>query len=1017
VHLPKTTSPNPGRAVARTRLFRALDAGRRRPLTWIWGPPGAGKTTLVSTYLTARRIRPIWYQVDEGDADPATLFHYLGARAPRRRQPLPLLAPELRGGLEAFSRRFFREFFARCRPPFVLVLDNFQDAGDVEAFQTAVRIAVEEMPAGGRAIAVSRRAPPHAFARLRASQAVHLVEWDELRLTAREAEAVVRQLRGAALSRAEVQELNAAADGWAAGVVLLCESGARGGAGRGGARRSQVVFDYFAAEVLRQFTPSTEDFLIRTACLPRMTPDMAERLTGVEEAPRILEALHADNFFTYRIDHPARAYQYHPLFREFLLTRGEAVLGAEARRELRRRAATILEEAGQTEDAVGLLRDAGLAEPLAGVVERHAGRLVAQGRHQTLAEWLRAVPPEVAIRRPWLTYWQAVVTLGADPPSCARLAEQAYEAFRAAGDVEGALLSWAAVVEGSGYDIQNLGRLDRWIDEGKALAGAGGFPSPAVEMRVMQALLFAFTVRRLDDPDLPRWVERSEALLHQHGDDPGAIPLGLGLASYHTWHGDLARMAEIVRRLDGLATPATSPVHRVAIKYFLTRARWWVDGDLAASLRTAREGEQIARDAGVRSLLPEIQAEALLMALSAGDLAAAEKILGTFPDVTAEASAHIRCRYHHARGVVALLRRDVMGALRTQDEMLRTALQTGMPLVEAIVRLFCVQALHAAGHDGEACAHLDRAGALAEASDSDLIRWPVLLAEAQLALDSGRRIEGVRALAAAMALGRTRGYLTTFTSIPDVMACLCAEALATGIEPEYVRRVIRTRGLAAPAAAGGLEAWPWPVKVLTLGRFEVLRDDQPLRFPHKAQRRPLELLKALIAYGGERVREARLLETLWPDAEGDAAAQSLAAAVHRLRALLGDERAIRRQGGEIGLDRQLCWVDTWALDRILRGGPMPAHAQDPAALVASAMALHGGPFLDDDPDAPWARPLAGRLRQRLLRWLEETADRLEREERLADAAVCRDHARDVGAGAPAGITMEGATAWSTGRWR
>src|SRR5262249_32739330 len=92
-HMPlaKTTRPTVTGTVARPRLFRLLDQARRRPATWVWAPPGSGKTTLLATYLASRRLRSLWYQIDEGDADAASFFYYLGQAAPRRRRPLPLL--------------------------------------------------------------------------------------------------------------------------------------------------------------------------------------------------------------------------------------------------------------------------------------------------------------------------------------------------------------------------------------------------------------------------------------------------------------------------------------------------------------------------------------------------------------------------------------------------------------------------------------------------------------------------------------------------------------------------------------------------------------------------------------------------------------------------------------------------------------------------------------------------------------------------------------------------------------
>lgn len=70
--LAKLTPPILPAVLTRARLFRVLDRARTRPLTWITAPAGFGKTTLVASYLKARRRPVCWYRLDEGAADPAT---------------------------------------------------------------------------------------------------------------------------------------------------------------------------------------------------------------------------------------------------------------------------------------------------------------------------------------------------------------------------------------------------------------------------------------------------------------------------------------------------------------------------------------------------------------------------------------------------------------------------------------------------------------------------------------------------------------------------------------------------------------------------------------------------------------------------------------------------------------------------------------------------------------------------------------------------------------------------------
>ena len=74
----KTTRPSASSVLPRERLFAALDARRRAAMIWVCGPPGCGKTSLVSSYLESRAANALWYQVDAGDTDPATLCLYLG---------------------------------------------------------------------------------------------------------------------------------------------------------------------------------------------------------------------------------------------------------------------------------------------------------------------------------------------------------------------------------------------------------------------------------------------------------------------------------------------------------------------------------------------------------------------------------------------------------------------------------------------------------------------------------------------------------------------------------------------------------------------------------------------------------------------------------------------------------------------------------------------------------------------------------------------------------------------------
>jgi len=90
------------------------------------------------------------------------------------------------------------------------------------------------------------------------------------------------------------------------------------------------------------------------------------------------------------------------------------------------------------------------------------------------------------------------------------------------------------------------------------------------------------------------------------------------------------------------------------------------------------------------------------------------------------------------------------------------------------------------------------------------------------------------------------------------MAKLCIKALQAGIEVEYTQELIRRFHLSPDQSSIHLENWPWPLKIFTLGRFELLKEEKPIPSSRKIQQKPLALLKALIALGGKGVREEQL---------------------------------------------------------------------------------------------------------------------------------------------------------------
>jgi two-component SAPR family response regulator len=211
------------------------------------------------------------------------------------------------------------------------------------------------------------------------------------------------------------------------------------------------------------------------------------------------------------------------------------------------------------------------------------------------------------------------------------------------------------------------------------------------------------------------------------------------------------------------------------------------------------------------------------------------------------------------------------------------------------------------------------------------------------------------------------------------MSDLCCRALQAGLEIDFTRRMIISHRLLPPESAASSDSWPWPLAIYTLGRFEAVIDGRPVDFSGK--RKLQELLKALVALGGSAVREERITDLLWPDAEGDDAHNSFKMTLSRLRRLLPDD-VIRFQDGAFSLNRRLVWWDVWAFDRLYETcSDLWAKSRQPGiksreakhviaraiAQTEMTLARYGGYFLPDDTGQAWTVSQRERLRTRLLR--------------------------------------------------
>jgi DNA-binding SARP family transcriptional activator len=236
--------------------------------------------------------------------------------------------------------------------------------------------------------------------------------------------------------------------------------------------------------------------------------------------------------------------------------------------------------------------------------------------------------------------------------------------------------------------------------------------------------------------------------------------------------------------------------------------------------------------------------------------------------------------------------------------------------------------------------------------------WLVALAAAAT---EGRREEAVRALGRlrAMTQGNVRG---TRAVLDASLIFRASPAMREKMAPAFERIL----SLTAPVRPASPPEDAPRIRVRTLGAFHMERDGKLLESGHKAPRRPLEILKALIALGGRRVAVATLLEALFPEEAGPRVRRRFDTALYRLRRMLGDE-ALTWEQGLLSLDPRAIEIDALVFER----------SDDPT--------LYRGMFLPEDRAAAWSASAREALRERHQALLAQRVERAIEERRYADA--------------------------------
>ncbi len=370
--------------IERPRLLAKLQGAESHKLTLISAPPGYGKTTLVSQFARQTAYPLIWHTLEDRERDVPNLYtqslSLLDAVAPGiSKLPLPYgYAPgELATAITSFLRHTLSS-------PIFYVFDDAHQLTESTDAETWLRTFVTTIPPNCHIILISRTLPDLPLVEMIARREIMAIGQEELRFTAREIEDLA-QKASSSVPAAQVAEITERLEGWAAGTVLALQP-MPADFERAVLREHEApeaLFDALADQMFGMQPPHMQSFLLASATLTRITPELCTNALLLPNAAALLIEAQERNLF---LNKASGGLVYHTLFRSFLQRRLKET-DPDLFAELHTHVGSWFEAQNAIDESFNHYYLAGRFDRAARVAEGVAQAYFAQGKIETLLNW------------------------------------------------------------------------------------------------------------------------------------------------------------------------------------------------------------------------------------------------------------------------------------------------------------------------------------------------------------------------------------------------------------------------------------------------------------------------------------------------------------------------------------------------------------------------------------------------------------------------------------------------------
>jgi len=942
----KITQPSAKRILVRKPLLQSIDKAQSdSPLIWISAPGGSGKSSLINSYITEYSRRHIWYQIDDGDSDLANLFHYLGLGAqklsPHSKKTFPTLTAEYLPGISDFTRRFFNNIASILKTDGVIVFDNANLLADDHPFFSLLPVMVNALRPGQSIIMVSRRAPVESLISLQASRLLTHIPANLLRFNVNEWLQLPPLLGNNSLNETDLLKLHQQSDGWIAALVLATMDGSSPWTGNTTSISSS--FTYFAHEVFNNLSSKHQQILLSHAYLHYITTQSSSRVCSNADGIALMTEMSQHNHFV-TVDHRQR-FTFHPLFQEFLQHESSQQLSSEDVKALIHLSAEALNNEGSHLEAIVFFQKSGDFSQAISLLCSHSDTILAMGQYERINAIISSIPESELAPYAQIWFIKGALSSMTDPKGSIEHYLRASELFKNDGLIALSYDALICAIKQVTTALQCFEELDRLLILFSEQQSLYPIPDEVSQKDLINTLMMAYFISDYDRKQMIYWIQRCEQEIEINPDPATATELTLALLGIYYNECNIDKIEKAINYVQGKLDKKRLPPFIFLVSHFNIILSWLHAGDIEEGYQLILSLKSYAQECEITALDSFfLIIESKFEFFRGNYQVVADNLSVLYP--LCRGDKNYLSNYYYLQTQHLIWSDDLSGALDTIVQATQVLGDVNPFAWRIVLDDARAELLYWNGDYAASKALAEKLADEVETFPNRGIYIHSLMLLALIHVEQNN-IEAVTEFLDRAFLQIKRHKIKKFSNwYPDFIYKVILLALKHNIQNTIVRdwAAQHLDHLSSPPHSE--LQWPWPIRIYTLGKFDIQVNGQSLLSSVRSDARSLQMMKTIVLHGG-KISISELNEQMYSQHNANKQKTLLDTHLHRLRQLLNSSTAIFRDNEQLSLDPKQCWCDNIAFLEILSTSEANKNQPEQRPL---ALNLYKGEYLPDEND-------------------------------------------------------------------